>query len=313
MTEPEREERAERGEQAQCSVQRSFRGEPAGDCGTLYVVGTPIGNLEDMSYRAVRILQESDWIAAEDTRQTRKLLTHFGIAGRLVSYHEHNKERSGERLIGKLLSGQSVALVSDAGLPTVSDPGAELVRHAIREGIGVVPVPGPNAALAALIASGLSADSFAFVGFLPRDRKKASAVLDRWNGSPSTLLFYEAPHRIAATLRLLAERWGDRRAVLARELTKRYEEFARGTILSCLHHVEQHPPVGEYCLVVEGVAEPAAGSAGLSWWTALSPEEHVAFYESQQGVPHKEALRKAAADRNVPKRELYNAIHGKQS
>ncbi|MCI3923285.1 16S rRNA (cytidine(1402)-2'-O)-methyltransferase [Paenibacillus sp. TRM 82003] len=290
-------------------VQRSFRELDRTPFGTLYLVGTPIGNLEDMSYRAVHILKEADWIAAEDTRQSRKLLTHFDIPGKLVSYHEHNKEKSGEAILEKLAAGETVALVSDAGLPAISDPGADLAAAAIERGISVVPIPGPNAALTALIASGLPSGAFTFLGFLPREKKKATPILRSWEKHPATLIFYEAPHRIGATLRLLLEEWGDRRAVLARELTKRYEEFARGTLSSCLRHVEEHGPMGEYCLLIDGYAGGEEEGEESAWWAELSPDEHVAAYESQHGLAHKEALKRAATDRGVPKRELYNAIH----
>jgi len=298
----------EREEEAR--VQRSFRDEGRTPYGTLYLVGTPIGNLDDMTYRAVHILKEATWIAAEDTRQTRKLLTHFDIPGKLVSYHEHNKAKSGEALLDKLLAGDTVALVSDAGLPAISDPGADIVAEAIERGVNVVPIPGPNAALTALIASGLSTEAFTFVGFLPRDKRKAAETLGRWKRQPATLLFYEAPHRVEATLKLMLEAWGDRRCVLARELTKRFEEFARGTIAGCLRHVEASGPMGEYCILVEGAAEDSGGDDGEKlWWTDLSPAEHVAAYEQRYGLPHKEALKKAAVDRNMPKRDIYNAIH----
>lgn len=291
-------------------IQRSFQSETKQRSGTLYIVGTPIGNLEDMTFRAVRILKEAAWIAAEDTRQTRKLLTYFDIPGKLVSYHEHNKDKSGQDLIEKLRSGEDVALVSDAGLPAISDPGADLVHQAVDIGIPVVPIPGPNAALTALIASGLPTESFTFLGFLPREKKKMKGVLEEWQHHPSTLLFYEAPHRIVATLKSMLEAWGDRRAVLARELTKRYEEFARGTVSTCLRHVEEHGPMGEYCLIVEGgLGQPESAEEESAWWGSLSPEEHVEAYERQHGLDRKEALKKAASDRNVPKRELYNAIH----
>lgn len=291
-------------------VQRSFPDAAHASSGTLYVVGTPIGNLEDITFRAVRILKEAAWIAAEDTRQTRKLLTHFNIQGRLVSYHEHNKEKSGQALMEKLHSGEDVALVSDAGLPAISDPGADLVRLAIENRIPVVPIPGPNAALTALVASGLAADTFTFLGFLPREKKAKKEMLERWKHHPSTMLLYEAPHRMEATLRSLLEIWGDRKAVMARELTKRYEEFARGTLSQCLRHVQEHGALGEYCLLVEGsTADPETTGQDKAWWALLSPREHIEAYEREHGLTHKEALKRAAADRKVPKRELYNLIH----
>lgn len=291
-------------------VQRSFREGKAAQRGTLYLVGTPIGNLEDMTYRAVHILKEVDWIAAEDTRQTRKLLTHFDIQAKLLSYHEHNKRGSGEALLAKLLEGESVALVSDAGLPAISDPGADLAAAAIESGVPVVPVPGANAALTALIASGLPPAPFVFIGFLPRDKKKSAAELDRWRRTPATLILYEAPHRVEATLQLLQEGFGSRRCVLARELTKRYEEFARGTIAECLEFVRSAGAKGEYVLLVEGADDAAANASDEpNWWEGLSASEHIAAYEARDGLTAKEALKRAAVDRNVPKRELYREIH----
>jgi 16S rRNA (cytidine1402-2'-O)-methyltransferase len=295
-------------------IQNSFRtidGTKA-STGTLYIVGTPIGNLEDMSYRAIRTLREVDLIAAEDTRQTRKLLTHFEIAARVVSYHEHNKAASGPELIRLLEEGQSIALVSDAGLPGISDPGEELVRDAAERDIPVVPIPGPNAALSALVVSGLSTEQFLFAGFPPRERKGLIKWLEKLSGSDATLLVYESPHRIAKTLQAMLDVWGDRRIALVRELTKRYEEVARGTINGALQLLEERPPQGEYCIVVEGAGRSQlAGGGGLSsenrvWWEQLSETEHVRHYEAL-GIDRKESMRKAAADRGVSKRDIYQA------
>jgi len=304
-------------------VQKSFRNRAsdgsdtkgAQEPGTLYLVATPIGNLEDMTFRAIRTLKEVDLIAAEDTRQTRKLLTHFEVATRLVSYHEHNKQASGPELIRMLEEGSSIALVSDAGLPAISDPGEDLVRLAVERGIAVVPIPGANAALSALIVSGLSTGRFTFVGFLPREKKpleEALAGLKRLEGS---LLFYESPHRVKKTLEAMRRVIGDRQIALARELTKRYEEITRGSIAECLEWLEEHPPQGEYCIVVQGVeagtaalAEAGGESDEAVWWQALTEEQHVAHYE-QQGMNRKEAIKLAAVDRKVPKRELYNRLH----
>lgn len=295
------------------NVQRSFAGDGTGQPGLLYLVATPIGNLEDITYRAVRTLREVDWIAAEDTRQTRKLLAHYDIRTRLVSYHEHNKRARGPELIEKLLSGQSVALVSDAGMPAISDPGEELVAEAVRQGIAVVPVPGANAALSALIASGLSAAAFRFAGFLPRDKQKRDALLQELARTPDTLLLYEAPHRLAKTLGALREHFGDRRIALARELTKKHEEIARGRLSEALAWLEQHPPRGEYCIVVEGRTEEApSAAAGEPWWADMDAAGHVAAYEAQ-GLGRKEAIKRAALDRGVPKREVYNALLGGKS
>ncbi|MDT3428779.1 16S rRNA (cytidine1402-2'-O)-methyltransferase [Paenibacillus forsythiae] len=276
--------------------------------GTLFLVATPIGNLEDMTFRAVRTLKECDIIAAEDTRQTRKLLNHFDISpGQLFSYHEHNKAASGPELIRYIIEGKNLALVSDAGLPAISDPGADLVALAVSEGIPVVPIPGANAALSALIASGLPTNIFTFVGFLPRERKDIRAVLAPLRAAQGTLLFYESPHRIVKTLAHLEEAFGNRRIVLARELTKRYEEFLRGTILECTEWLAEHPPLGEYVIVVEGESKEEAEEADSAWWRALSIEAHVAHYEAA-GSTRKDAMKKAASDRGVAKRDIYNAL-----
>jgi len=315
--------------------QRSF--ETARESGTLYMVGTPIGNLEDMTYRAVRVLQEADLIAAEDTRQTRKLLTHFDIKGRLVAYHEHNKRNSGPELVRLMLEGKNIALVSDAGLPGISDPGSDLVKLAVEQGVPVVPVPGASASLTALIASGLPTERFLFAGFLPRDKKSIGRELDKLRHAEETLIFYESPHRIVKTLEHIAERWsGERGVCLARELTKRHEEFIRGTVLECLEYLREHPPLGEFCVIVEGAPPGSAGSArpGMPlmaaaafgnesmdeddsfaaaaaangpWWSALSLSAHVAAYMEQAG-DKKEAMKLAAADRGVSKRDVYNAL-----
>ncbi|NQX70566.1 16S rRNA (cytidine(1402)-2'-O)-methyltransferase [Paenibacillus alba] len=289
------------------NVQKSYRDDRSG-AGTLYLVATPIGNLEDMTFRAIRILKEVNMIAAEDTRQTRKLLTHFEVATRLVSYHEHNKQASGPELVRLLLEGQSIALVSDAGLPAISDPGYDLVRMAVAQDVPVVPIPGANAALSALIASGLPTERFAFVGFLPREKKDQTKVLEGLQHVQDTLLFYESPHRVDKTLARMAEVWGaERRVCLARELTKRYEEFLRGTIAECLEHLAQYPPQGEYCIIAEGTSAAAAREAADGWWEAMTLGDHVEHYE-QQGSDRKEAMKQVANDRGLSKRDIYNAL-----
>ena len=312
------------------TVQKSFRDNTG--TGTLYLVGTPIGNLEDMTFRAVRILKEADIIAAEDTRQTRKLLTHYEISGKLVSYHEHNKEGSGKELIRLMEEGQSVALVSDAGMPAISDPGADLAREAIDAGIPVVPVPGANAAISALVISGLPTERFIFVGFLPRVKKKLKDELTALQSTQATMLFYESPHRVQKTVAAMSEVWGERKAALIRELTKRHEEAVRGTLGELAAYLKEHPPLGEYVVVVNG-REPAntlrkgLGAAGLEngdgsieadlttsymndeelWWQELTIQEHVDRYLTR-GDERKAALKKAAADRGVSKRDIYNAL-----
>ncbi|MBP1996194.1 16S rRNA (cytidine(1402)-2'-O)-methyltransferase [Paenibacillus eucommiae] len=292
------------------NLQKSYAASAGGQApGTLYLVATPIGNLEDITFRAIRTLKEVALIAAEDTRQTRKLLTHFEITARLVSYHEHNKQASGPELVRLLLEGQSIALVSDAGLPAISDPGYDLVRMALESSIPVVPIPGANAALSALIASGLSTERFTFIGFLPREKKSLTQELERLRLLQGTLLFYESPHRIVKTLERMAEVWGaERNICLARELTKKFEEFARGTIAECLKHLEEHPPQGEYCLIAEG--DNGSSEESATWWQALTLEQHVDHY-MEQGLDKKEATKKVAADRDVPKRDVYNALLGK--
>ncbi|AZK45556.1 16S rRNA (cytidine(1402)-2'-O)-methyltransferase [Paenibacillus lentus] len=276
--------------------------------GTLYLVATPIGNLEDMTYRAVRTLREADIIAAEDTRQTRKLLSHFEITpGKLVSYHDHNRLASGPELIRFIIEGKNLALVSDAGLPAISDPGSDLVRLAIEAGIAVVPVPGANAALSALIVSGLSTEKFKFIGFLPREQRERDDLLQLQSEEESTLLLYESPHRLIKTLESMLSAWGNRRIVLARELTKRFEEMARGTIQDCLDWLQQHPPMGEYCIVVEGADPEQLKEKRNAWWQTMSIVEHVKHYE-EKGVPRKEAMKKAANDRGVSKRDIYQSL-----
>lgn len=226
--------------------------------GTLYVVATPIGNLEDITLRALRILREVDLIAAEDTRHTSKLLQHYGIRKFLVSYHEHNEARRVPELVAQLRSGRSVALVSNAGMPGVSDPGYELVRACVEAGIPVVPVPGPSAILAALVASGLPADRFLFAGFPPRKASERRRFLEELVEERATLILFESPERVTQTLRDLHEVLGDRRVAVCRELTKLHEEVFRGTIHQALAHLEAHPPRGEITLVVEGARSAPA-------------------------------------------------------
>ncbi|MGM1050352.1 MAG: 16S rRNA (cytidine(1402)-2'-O)-methyltransferase [Bacillota bacterium] len=290
------------------TCQNSFEVRVEGSPGSLYLVATPIGNLEDMTYRAVRTLRECDIIAAEDTRQTRKLLTHFEIQPKqLFSYHEHNKGASGPEIIRYIIEGKNVAIVSDAGLPAISDPGSDLVRLAVAEGISVIPVPGANAALSGLIASGLPTERFTFIGFLPRERKDIIAQLSSFQAAQGTLLFYESPHRVKKTLEIMLEALGDRNVALARELTKRYEEFVRGPISECLNWLEDHPPLGEYCIVVEGASAEEEQRERDAWWQELTLEAHVEHYESE-GMSRKDAMKKTASDRGVSKRDIYNSL-----
>lgn len=287
-------------------IQNSFL--PGKEGGKLYLVATPIGNLEDMTYRAIHTLKEADFIAAEDTRQTRKLLTHFSIEGPLVSYHEHNKQRSGEEILRKLQEGKTVALVSDAGLPAISDPGEELVNEAVALGIPVIPIPGPNAALSALIASGLSTKGFVFRGFLPRGKKDLRFALESLKYYPETLIFYESPHRIGKTLQEMKKVLGSRRVALARELTKRYEEFIRGNLDDVINYLEEVEEIrGEFTVIVSGSTE-VKEEENEAWWVELDIIAHVEGY-IERGMDKKEALKKTAEDRGVPKREVYNLFH----
>ncbi|MBB6733400.1 16S rRNA (cytidine(1402)-2'-O)-methyltransferase [Cohnella zeiphila] len=298
------------------AAQKSFESREKPGPGTLYLVATPIGNLEDMTFRAVRTLREVDLIAAEDTRQSRKLLSHFEISKRLVSYHEHNKEASGPELIRLLGEGRNLALISDAGLPAISDPGAELVAEAVKHGIPVVPIPGANAALSALIVSGLPTDRFLFAGFPPRDRKGLKRLTEELRSEPGTLILYEAPHRLVKTLQSLSEPWGSRRVAVVRELTKRHEEVVRGTIRSVCAYLEAHPPLGECCIIIEGTQSAGGGEEGLEaglgaasevWWADLSVANHVERYEGE-GHGRKEAMRLAARDRGCSRRDIYQAL-----
>lgn len=278
------------------------------DKGILYLVGTPIGNLEDMSYRAIRILKEVQMIAAEDTRNTIKLCNHFEIETPLMSYHEHNVRAAGEKIIELLQGGKDVAVVSDAGMPCISDPGADAAALAINEGFSVVPIPGPNAAITALVASGITPQPFLFFGFLSRQKKEQKEQLETLRWRQETLLFYEAPHRLKQTLRALAEQFGgSRRITLARELTKRFEELLRGTIEEAVEWAEQNEVRGEFCLVVEGSSERRQEET--AWWEHLSLPEHVERLMEEQSLGSKEAIKEVAETRGLSKREVYQAYH----
>ncbi|RST57714.1 16S rRNA (cytidine(1402)-2'-O)-methyltransferase [Siminovitchia terrae] len=278
------------------------------DQGTLYLIPTPIGNLEDMTFRAIRLMKEADLIAAEDTRNTKKLCTHFDIPTPLASYHEHNKETSGRQLVERLLKGDNIALVSDAGMPCISDPGYEIVQAAIEADIAVIPVPGPNAALTALIASGINPQPFYFYGFLPRGKKERKAELEKLKRQDGAILLYEAPHRLKDTLKDMAAVWGDREIVLCRELTKKFEEFLRGTLFSAVEWAEKGEIRGEFCIVIEGSSDPNSGE-GPPWWGLLGLKEHVEHYIVNESLTSKEAIKRTANDRQLPKREVYEAYH----
>lgn len=276
---------------------------------TLYLVATPIGNLEDMTVRALRILKEVDIIAAEDTRNTKKLCNYFDIQTKLVSYHEHNQESGGHKILGYLEEGKSVALVSDAGMPCISDPGEDIVKRAIAEGFPVVPIPGANAALSALIASGIAPQPFQFYGFLSRGKKERQAELELLSQNRETLIFYEAPHRLKESLKSIQKNFGnDRRIVLAREVTKKFEEFLRGTVEQAVEWADANEIRGEFCLVIEGNAEPDLVETTV-WWEDLSIEEHVEEVMEREQISSKEAIKKVSADRKLSKRDVYQAFH----
>lgn len=270
--------------------------------GTLYLCATPIGNLEDMTPRALRMLQEADLIAAEDTRHTLQLLNHFGIKGHLIRYDEHSKEKQGAYLLDELLAGKNIALVSDAGFPGIADPGEALAKDAIAAGVRVVPVPGANAALCALIASGLPAYPFFFGGFLPKSKKNRREQLEQWKYVPATMILYEAPHRIEEVLEDILESWGDRPICAARELTKLHEEFYRGTISSCLAWLEQNGARGEFCLIIGAGTEEKPPEE-----EQLEPLDEVRKLIAE-GVDKKQALQQVAKKHKIPKRELYNQL-----
>lgn len=272
--------------------------------GTLYLCATPIGNLEDMTYRAVRILGEVELIAAEDTRHTRQLLTHFAIHTKLTSYHEHNKFTKGPKLIDYLHSGKDLVCVSDAGLPGICDPGSHLAELAIAQGIRVSPLPGANAGLSALICSGLDTTLFTFVGFLPRTAKKQQEKLSQVQDYAGTLIFYEAPHHLKGTLRAIYSVLGDRKAVLGRELTKKFEEFRRGTLSELLSYYESETPRGEFVILVAGTSENETKAEPI---INASPVELCQKFIAE-GMDKKEAMRKTAKTLGISRREVYKSL-----
>lgn len=276
--------------------------------GTLYLCATPIGNLEDITLRVLRILKEVDLIAAEDTRNSIKLLNHFDIHTPMTSYHEHNKIAKAYQLVEKLRAGLNIAVITDAGTPGISDPGEELVRICREEGIAVTSVPGAAACVTALTMSGLSARRFAFEAFLPKDKKERQAVLDELKAETRTIVIYEAPHHLLATLEELKNALGgERRLAVCRELTKKHEENMQTTLADSLHYFEVHEPRGEFVLVIEGVLRAQLEKEQQAVWADMSVEEHMAHYESQ-GIDRKEAMRLVAKDRGVSKRDIYQSL-----
>lgn len=275
--------------------------------GTLYMCATPIGNLEDMTFRAVRILQEVDLIAAEDTRNSIRLLQHFDIHTPMTSYHEYNKIEKGRSLVGRLLNGQNIALITDAGMPGISDPGEELVRMCLEANIPVTAVPGACACVTALTISGLSTRRFCFEAFLPSDKKERKQILLNLKEETRTAVLYEAPHRLKKTLQELYEALGDRQIALCRELTKKYETVLSMALSEALAYYEQKEPRGEYVLILEGRSKSSIEEEQQKAYQKMPIEEHMKLYE-EQGMDRKEAMKQVAKDRGVSKRDIYQAL-----
>ena len=275
--------------------------------GKLYLCATPIGNLEDITYRVLRTLREVDLIAAEDTRNSIKLLNHFEIKTPMTSYHEYNKIEKAYQLVDKLREGKNIALITDAGTPGISDPGEELVRICHEEGIEVTSLPGPAACITALTMSGLPTRRFAFEAFLPREKKERAAVLEQLRDETRTIIFYEAPHHLGKTLEELSETLGSRKISICRELTKRYEEVMSISIEEALAYYKENEPRGEYVLVVQGKSFEELQKEKQQSWESLSLAEHMAVYE-EQGIDRKEAMKLVAKDRGISKREVYQGL-----
>ena len=276
--------------------------------GTLYLCATPIGNLEDITYRVLRTLKEVDLIAAEDTRNSIRLLNHFEIKTPMTSYHEYNKIEKAYQLVAKMREGKNIALITDAGTPGISDPGEDIVRICYEEGIPVTSLPGAAACITALTMSGLPTRRFAFEAFLPKDKKEHQAVLEELKTETRTIIIYEAPHHLVRTLQELHDTLGgDRRFTICRELTKRHEEKLQMTLADSLSYYEVNEPRGEYVLIIAGRSREEMKKEEQAGWEALSLDEHMAHYESQ-GIDRKEAMKRVAKDRGVSKRDIYQAL-----
>ena len=276
--------------------------------GMLYLCATPIGNLEDITYRVLRVLSEADLIAAEDTRNSIRLLNHFEIKTPMTSYHEYNKIEKAYQLVAKMREGKNIALITDAGTPGISDPGEDIVRICYEEGIPVTSLPGAAACITALTMSGLPTRRFVFEAFLPKDKKEHQAVLEELKTETRTIIIYEAPHHLVRTLQELSDTLGgDRRLTICRELTKRHEEKLQMTLTDSLSYYEVNEPRGEYVLIIAGRSREEMKKEEQAGWEALSLEEHMAHYESQ-GIDRKEAMKRVAKDRGVSKRDIYQAL-----
>ena len=275
--------------------------------GILYLCATPIGNLQDMTPRVVETLKEVDLIAAEDTRNSIKLLNHFEIKTPMTSYHEFNKVEKALYLVEQLQTGKNIALISDAGTPAISDPGEILVRECHKAGIQVTSLPGACALITALTMSGLNTRRFCMEGFLPSDKKEKRNILEELKQESRTIILYEAPHRLSKTLSELYEVLGDREIALCRELTKKFETVMKTTLKEAIDYYKENEPRGEYVLVLEGKSLVEKKQEKIEEWEKMSIEEHMAFYENQ-GIDHKEALKKVAKDRGVGKRDIYKYL-----
>lgn len=286
-------------------TQKSYQDNSA--TGSLYVVPTPIGNLEDITIRGLNTLKEVDLIAAEDTRHTRKLLNHFEIKTPLTSYHEHSEKSKLEQIINELIAGKRIALVSDAGMPGISDPGEFLIREAISKNINVIVLPGANAALTALVGSGLSTESFYFYGFLPRKSKDRNNAWEIIESLQATVILYESPYRIKQTLQDIKKQLGNRKVVLARELTKKFEEYIRGTVDELLTWLDEGIVKGEFCIIIEGNLNPETIES--TDWKDLTVIEHVNHYINEDDLTSKQAVKKVAEERGLRKRDVYQQYH----
>lgn len=278
-------------------------------CGKLYLCATPIGNLQDMTPRVIEALQSVDVIAAEDTRNSIKLLNHFDIHTPMTSYHEYNKVEKAKQLVEQMLFGQNIALITDAGTPAISDPGEVLVQMCHENNISVTSLPGPAACITALTLSGLSTRRFCFEGFLPADKKEKAEVLKELSEESRTMILYEAPHHLVRTLQELYETVGQRKITLCRELTKKFETVMPTTLEDALRYYEENEPKGEYVLVLEGKSREEKRREEIASWESMSIEEHMAHYEAQ-GMDHKTAMKQVAKDRGVGKRDIYQYLHG---
>ena len=274
------------------------------DNGKLYLVPTPIGNLKDITLRALEVLKSSDIIAAEDTRQTLKLLNHFEIKKQLISYHKFNEQSKGNEIIDLLKEGKNIAIVSDAGTPGISDPGSVIVEKCIAENVDFEVLPGATAITTALVYSGLDTTKFLFRGFLPRENKERKVITDELLNSQETLIFYEAPHRLLDTLSYLLDTFGDRNIAVCRELTKLYQEIFRGKLSEAVNHFADNKPRGEFVLVLEGKKLEDIKEEKKQEWVNLSIEEHILKYMNE-GINKKEAIKLVAKDRELPKNEVY--------